>query len=295
MSKKSILLTCTLSLGSVGTSQAHPLGSPDIVYIDGLPCNSACQSYMAWSRQTLSMSGQPATTQRPQRSTNAAVHRVTGIGGRSLKPVAHAHMAKRAVPIPREMPQANVAALQPANNAAAKSDSPPDKASAASSSSSTRTIQEQVAAETALAEHVTALITALTSEQKSSNIDRFDRSKIVPRSDAENTASASPNNTDNLVVLVMVRREIKSVSELANKDIAIEDKQSASSASLRTAIAAAGAVEVQLIEGQAKPIDRLISGEVPAVVLTLVSPEVAEMFPEIAGFNIFRVPLTPRH
>jgi hypothetical protein len=266
MSKKSILLTCTLSLGSVGTSQAHPLDSPDIAYIDGLPCNSACQSYMAWSRQTLSMSGQPATTQLPQRSTNAAVHRVTGVGGRSLKPAAHAHIAKRAVPIPREMPQANVAALQPANNAAAKSDSPPDKASAARSSSSTRTIQEQVAAETALAEHVTALIIALTPKQKSSK-----------------------------VALLMVRREIKSVSELANKDIAIEDKQSVSSASLRTAIAAAGAAEVQLIEGQAKAIDRLISGEVPAAVLTLVSPEVAEMFPEIAGFNIFRVPLSPRH
>jgi hypothetical protein len=296
MSKKSILLTCTLSLGSVGTSQAHPLDSPDIVYIDGLPCNSACQSYMAWSRQTLSMSGQPATTQLPQRSTNAAVHRVTGVGGRSLKPVAHAHIVKRAVPIPREMPQANVASLQPADNAAAKSDSPPDKASAAASSgSSTRTIQEQVAAETALAEHVTAAIIALTPEQKSSNIDRFDHSKIVPRRNAKNTATASPNNTDNLVVLLMARQEIKSVSDLANKIIAIEDKQSASSASVRIAIAAAGAAEVELSGGQNKAIDRLISGEVPAAVLTLVSPEVAEMFPEIAGFNIFRVPLSPRH
>jgi hypothetical protein len=52
---------------------------------------------------------------------------------------------------------------------------------------------------------------------------------------------------------------------------------------------------VRLSQGQAKAVDRLISGEVPAAVLTLVSPEVAEMFPEIAGFNIFRVPLSPRH
>src|SRR4029077_20291502 len=135
MSKKSILLTCTLSLGSIGTSQAHPLDSPDIVYIDGLPCNSACQSYMAWSRQTLSMSGQPATTQLQRRSTNAAVHPMTGVGGRSLKPIARARIAKRAVQIPREMRKANVAALLFADNAAAKFDSPP------------RTIQEQVAAE----------------------------------------------------------------------------------------------------------------------------------------------------
>src|SRR5882724_9305405 len=50
MSKNWVMLTGLLFLGSVGTSQADPLGSPDIVYIDGLPCNSACQSYMAWTR-----------------------------------------------------------------------------------------------------------------------------------------------------------------------------------------------------------------------------------------------------
>jgi len=192
------------------------------------------------------------------------------------------------------MPRAKVAALQPADNAAAKSDAPPDKAIAAASSS-TRTIQEQVAAATALAEHVTAATMAPVPEQKSKNTDRSDRSETVPRSDAKNTASASPNNTDNLVALLMARREIKSLSDLANKDIAIEDRQSASSGSVRIAIAAAGAAEVQLSEGQTKAIDRLISGEVPAAVLTLVSPEAAEWFPEIAGFKIFRVPLSPRH
>jgi hypothetical protein len=194
------------------------------------------------------------------------------------------------------MPQASVAALRPADDAAAESDSSPDKASAAASSSpGTRTVQERVAAETALAERVTAVILALTPEQKSSNTDSFDRSEIVPHSEADNTSSGLPNNTDNLVVLLMARREIKSVSDLANKDIAIEDKQSASSGSVRTAIAAAGAAEVRLSEGQAKAIDRLVSGEVPAAVLTLVSAEVAEMFPEISGFNIFRVPLSRRH
>ena len=67
MSKKWIYLTCVLSLGSVETSQAHPLDSRDIVYIDGSPCNSACQSYMAWSRQMLSASGHQAPTQlRPR-------------------------------------------------------------------------------------------------------------------------------------------------------------------------------------------------------------------------------------
>ena len=38
---------------------------------------------------------------------------------------------------------------------------------------------------------------------------------------------------------------------------------------------------------------RLIAGEVPAAILTLVSPEAAEWFPDIAGYRIFRIPLSP--
>ena len=49
MLKKWILLTSILSLCSRGTLQANPLDLPDIVYIEGQPCNSARQSYMAWS------------------------------------------------------------------------------------------------------------------------------------------------------------------------------------------------------------------------------------------------------
>jgi hypothetical protein len=260
MSKKWILLTSVLSLGFAGTSQAHPLDSPDIVYIDGVPCNSACQSYMAWSRQTLSMSGQPGPRQLPQSSVNAVLRRATGVGGERSKPASHAHIVKQAAPIPREMPRPKVAALQPADNDAAKSGAPADKVGA--DSSSTRTIQEQVAAATALAEHVTAA-----------------------------TAVPAP---DNLVALVMARPEIKSISALTGKDIAIDGQQSASNGIVRTAIVAAGAAEVQLSDGQTKAVDRLISGEVPAAVLTLVSPEAAEWFPDIAGFKFFRIPLSPR-
>ena len=111
---------------------------------------------------------------------------------------------------------------------------------------------------------------------------------------AEKNSPASPNNIDLLVALVMTRPEIKSVSDLANRNIAIDDRPSAPNDSVRTAIAAAGAVGVQLSEGQTKAIDRLIGGEVPAAVLTLVSAEAAEWFPEIAGFRIFRIPLSAR-
>ena len=47
MSRKQILPTLILSLGSSGALQANPLDSPGVVYIGGLPCNRACQSYMA--------------------------------------------------------------------------------------------------------------------------------------------------------------------------------------------------------------------------------------------------------
>ena len=154
--------------------------------------------------------------------------------------------------------------------------------------STTRTIQEQVGAASAVAERMT--VGAVVAAHK----DRPNHSETALRGDAEKVAPASANDADLLVALLMARPEIKSVSDLTDKIIAIDDKHSASNAKVRTAIVAAGAAEVQLSDSQTKAINRLISGEVPAAVLALVSPEAAEGFPEIAGFKIFRIPLSPR-
>ena len=140
---------------------------------------------------------------------------------------------------------------------------------------SSRTIREQVAAATALAERVTVSTAVSAPEPSGADV-------------------SSPNKIDNLVALVMARAEIKSISELTNKTVAIDGKQIGSNNNVRAAIEAAGAAEVQLSDSQTKAVDRLISGEVPAAVLTLVSPEAAEWFPDIAGFKIFRIPLSPR-
>jgi hypothetical protein len=194
----------------------------------------------------------------------------------------------------------------------------------AAASSGTRTIQEQVAAATALAEHVTVAnslprpppipvaeryrskqvaaatalaeqVTASTAvparEQKADITVGSGQSETVLRGDAEKTTPVSPSTTDLLVALVMARPEIKSVSDLADKNVAIDDRQTESNNNVRTAIVAAGAAEVQLSDSQTKVVDRLISGEVSAAVLTLVSREAAEWFPDIAGFNIFRIPI----
>ena len=144
----------------------------------------------------------------------------------------------------------------------------PEPTASAAADSNTRTIRQQVIAGTVVAEHVMTL------------------------RDAEKAASGSPSNSDQKVVVLIARPEINAISDLTGKGIAIDDRYSVSRDKVRTAIAAAGAAEIQLSEGQTKAIDRLIRGEVPAAVLTLLYPETG--FPDFAGFKIFRIPLGPR-
>lgn len=288
-----MLLSCILLLGSAATSAAGPLDSPDIVYIDGLPCNRLCQSYMAWSRKASSRSGQPASAQPAPLPPKVAPPQVIGAGirGEKSKPTAHVRVAKQRAPDSQEMPQGRIAGLQPAGKAAADSDATPEKIAdshptgGAAAGSNMLAIRAQVTAATAVAERITVAIAVSAPEPKANET-------ALPK-DTEKSTSAPPVDTDRLVALLMAAPEIKSVSDLANKKIAVDDKQSAYSASVRTAIAAAGAAEVQLSEGQTKAAERLVNGEVPAAVLALVSPEAADGFPEIAGYKIFRIPLSP--
>jgi len=190
--------------------------------------------------------------------------------------------------------------LQPASDATADSnatraniaDSHP--AGGAVANSNTRTMQEQVAAATAVAALMTVATLVPVPEPKANNKDRSDHSETVLRGDVETTAPAQPNKMNLLVYLLMARPEVKSVSDLTSKIIAIDDEFSADNGNVRVSIAAAGALDVQLSNSQTKAIDRVISGEVPAAVLTVVSQEAAEGFPDIAGFKIFRIPLWPR-
>ena len=185
-----------------------------------------------------------------------------------------------AVP-PTESPKPEVATPEVA--------APPATADAAPASEA-RTIQEQVEEATGMADRVTAI--TLEREQASKSDNPGTEPGAAGATDK--TASGPPINPDNLVALVLARPEINTLSDLNNKNIAIEEKQSAASGSVSAALMAAGAAEVQFSQAQSGAIDRLISGEVPAAVLTLASPEAAEWFPDIAGFRIFRVPLSPR-
>ena len=308
MSKKNwIMPAALLFLGSVGTLQAHPLDSPDIVYIDGLPCNSACQSYMAWTRRKTSFPSEhsapvesapaeveppivkPAPAKPALRSAHNPVRRPIAVPRERSKPAAP-RVARPALPLPP------AATAKPAGDAAVKPEPAPTSVAAlpspdsAAAASKTRTVQEQVAAATALAEQATIESATAAPRQEPANADVSVTGTVDP-GNPEPAASAAADN--NRVALLMTRTEIKSVSDLAGKDVAIEGQQSASSSSIQAAIASAGAAEVRLAEGSMKAIDRLVGGEVQAAVLTLVSPEAAAWFPDVPGYRIFRIPLAP--
>ena len=96
-----------------------------------------------------------------------------------------------------------------------------------------------------------------------------------------------------LVAVVIARPNVKALSDLGGKMIAIDERYAASNARIAAALTAAGAPQVLLLEGKSTAINRLSQGEVTAAVVALASPEAAEAFPELAGFNLFRVTLAP--
>ena len=242
---------------------------------------------MAWSRQITPTPGQPrrvspttaAGEKSPEKSPKAAEREATRIREAESSTAANDRTAKQAAPTSTEMPKAKTTNSQPGDKATASSDAvatiaDPASADGTTTHSATRTTFGEVTAAVAVAEQITAAMAApLEPNEKTENTDRSRRRTAV----------------------LMVRPQIKSVSELAGQEVAVDGNLSAAASSrVRTAIAAAGAGEVQMAESRGNAVDRVISGEVPAAVLTLVSPEAAEMFPKIAGFRILRIPLPAR-
>ena len=136
-------------------------------------------------------------------------------------------------------------------------------------------------------------LTGTTNAEAEPNEVVADKSKSSEDTNGDMTASTSPRAADRLVALLVSRPEITSMSDLTGKNVAIDDGRSESENNVRTALVAAGAPAVELSTGDGKAIDRLIGGEVPAAVVALVSPDAADSFPDIAGFKVFRIPLSP--
>jgi hypothetical protein len=410
-----VVLFGVFLVGSAALANAMPLDSPDTVYIDGTPCNRACQAYMAWSRQVLSgraaaqspagvaapragttVAAKPkpaahdparqaaATAGRPNRDKVART-RQPDVGAAPVPVTKPADMASRAVanpavtppavtgsvspvpadsslapisladpspanpsaanpsaanpsaanPSPANKPVDDIAAAQPSTNTAAAAPAdkpaertaglqqptlattPPDSADhpapppeppanapsdAGSKSGSTTSIttnskpaintkrlQDQVTAATALAEQLTSTAAAGPELRALNGSSQDDKATISTGS----SAVPSPEISETWVVLVISRPDIKAVADLAGKDVAIDGKRSGSANDVRVALVAAGATEVHVSSADTKAIERVMNGEVPAAVLSLVSPDAAETFPEIGGYKVFRVPLSP--
>ena len=299
MSRKWTLLTLILFLGSGGTLQAQPQDSPDIVYIDGSPCNRACQSYMEWSYRALS-----ARRHEP-REAGVAIPAEAETG--RIEPMVRARAARHAAPVSRAAPHAAKSASNGRTTGNKASSS--RKIAAANVSSQTpkkgipaaaAALPSQPAASEMAAEPKPAVksevATAVTLPPPAT-LEIATRPAAPPTtakaSEAGKAASASPDDLDNLVALVLAGPEINSLSDLNNRNIAIAEKQSASSGRVSAALMAAGAAEVRFSEVKTSAIDRLIDGQVPAAVV-LAPRDVANLFPELAGFRTFRVPLKAR-
>ena len=245
------------------------------------------------------MDTKSASARKPENSSSAHARHGARLASKTTKSARIAAKAKppaSRVPLPYSSPKTPL----PAGNAVA-TESKTERANIAEphptvglSNFSTRMVEAQVAAALALAERITVATAAPAPDIKAKNRDSSSRSETLGRGNTEKPESASANDTDLLVALLMARPNIKSVPDLTGETIAIDDRNSASNGSVRTAIVAAGAPEVQLREGQATAINRLVNGEVPAAVLALVSADAAEGFSEIAGFKIFHIPLSPR-
>jgi hypothetical protein len=328
MSRNWTLLTLILLLGSTGALRAEPIDSPGVVYIDGQPCNRACQAYMDWSYRALSA--------RRHQEREIAVAVPDEVEFERVEPVARPRAARHAAPVARTAPHAGKAASNgkaPHTRASnskkiAAPNAAPQAPAKAMPPVTAAVTPEKAAGETAAIQKPeprvesadrparTAVIAAPPPAE--APVSKLPAAEVKPEvvlpppatldvaaapaapatamasSKAREIAkAATPDDPDNLVALVLTRPEINSLSDLNNKNVAITEKQSASSGRISAALMAAGAAEVQFSEAKASAIDRLISGEVPAAVV-LASREVADLFPEIEGFRTFRVPLKAR-
>jgi hypothetical protein len=297
---KVLAIVGVVSFGFVGASLAHPLDSPGTVYIDGTPCNLPCQSYMAWSRQMLK-ANQNAAKGAAKTSATRTLREPPGkrISKRVAPALADAPSRKKpedrqailtATPEPLPRPRAEVAphdvevrespaSINPTSEPppVAKSEAENGPPSAGTSNPpKERTPQQLVMAALAIAEQIT------NAETPEGHVN--DRSDETKAGDAN-----APR-----VALLISRPDVTSVSALKGLNVAIDASLSATERDIRSALIAAGAADPQFVVSDVSPLDRLISGDVQAAVVKLVSTDAADAFPDIKGFKVLRVPLSPR-
>ena len=255
------LLICALAATQVGCSSQPPT-QPSCLGLNPLACLTAVDVPIEPVASDSSSARAKVSTaawrdDAPPRTADQAIRRTA-----TPKPVRVAARATPAVPMPAPSPRARqqTVGMAPATSTrvANATDPPPAK-----EAGQVKTTEQQVAAASAAAEGMS-----------------------LPTLDA---------SLDTLVAILLTGPDIRSVDELSGKTIAIDDRYSDSSIrGVRSAMVAAGALDVQISKGQSTAISRLVDKEVPAAVVGLVSVSAADSFPELSRLKTFRVPLSPR-
>jgi hypothetical protein len=273
-----LALVAALALG--GCSRQPPLqAAAPCVDLNGAPC--AVKAAPVVDQPGPSLSGRTA---RAHRHKSAARHkRVRHHAEEQPKVTPREPQVADAVPARAAaepaIPLAKWSAGAPAQQPEARATPAPAAPAIPSPGTSGASVQEQVAVATALAERITAL----------STLPAPNNAKPEPAPRSETIAVPAPSR---LVAVLMVRPSIRAIADLRGRIVAIDERYATSHNKVAAGMAAAGAPEVQLMQGQGTAINRLTNGEVAAAVVALVVPEAAEAFPEIAGYKTFRVPLS---
>ena len=295
MAKFYALLSALIIVNSVVIAQAAPQDLPGTIYIDGVPCNLPCQSYMGWSRQQLS--GRTTTpVPRADRASRIAkpsskpkTQRIAkSIVSRPSNSAPSRASAENEPAVTRSAPM--VAADPPSSQEEGKiaNDSP----AVLASPSPTRPDAGNDQATTGPADTATA--TPEQEKQAKTNTEPVNPAAPRPSTSNDTTAAlAPPDTTGEMVAILLVRSGIKSASDLANKVIAIDEGSADYSvAELKQAIVAAGASDIQLSEDAKMALVRVLDGDVPAAVATVMPSKAAEVWNAgVSGFNVLRIPL----
>jgi hypothetical protein len=283
MSKSCAVLIGLTFLAFSSPSLAAPLDSADTIYIDGLPCGRACQSYMAWSRAARPQEADrtPAPTEQAPPLSRAATSsgkepkfRPNATGGRVAKknPIKPTTLKTQ----PARRPEMSPASSRMVSSPVAPAPGP-DLADSN--------------------EQQTSAIPPSPTEAPTSSVPSRDdnANNADPQSAApllEKSAALPPSSAEERIAILLVRPDIKSAADLANKVVAIDGAQSSSLDELRTAITAAGATDVQMNLSASLALLRIMNGEVPAAVVDLLPSAAAESWGgDIRGFNVLRIPL----
>jgi hypothetical protein len=298
MLKSALILASQIVFCWVPVATAAPLDSPDTVYIDGLPCNSACQSYMAWSRK---VSGQAPSASITEQQPSAAIAR-KGKKNAAKKPAsAGAAMQPKARSadkvVARDAPQSASSTGQVHSGVRSVKGSPEEVAPVQTPAPDPRPAPEAMKLPPQIVEPVPVVpdpgASAPAAQPSLEGNNTTTSSLAAKSSDGASRAAPEPAKIDHLVAILLVREDIKSVSELADKVVAIDASQANSVSDIKNAIAKAGANDVRISEEDKLALGRVMDGEVPASVLSVVSPEEAAMWASVPGFNILRLPIAP--